>query len=164
MNNRKIVAAGFVAVIAVLVAVMALISQGNASSDQDQILAALQRSIEDSKDGRPGGVIDLIDRHLQVNGEAVEVQNRTIAKLVRAQKPEVVVSDPRPLVTGDEARIVSPVNIKFSILGQTVERKLASVTLIFRREVFRDWGITPRSKWRLAEVQAPEDVEQNWPQ
>ena len=164
MNTQRIVKLGFGAVLLILIFVSILISLSPEPSDQIQIANALKSSISASREGRAGGVLDLLSQRLQVNGEEVQGNTQTIAKIIRSQKPDVVIEEPLALVTGDEARIVSPVTLKVNILGQSIERKLSSVTLIFRRESYRKWGIIPRSSWRLAEVQVPPGSEQDWNQ
>jgi len=57
-----------------------------------------------------------------------------------------------PVVTGDQATIISPVDFKVSVLGVNQDRHLKEVTIIFRKEEDRDWLIFPVKRWKLAEV------------
>lgn len=164
MNTRSKMVAGLVILLVTVAAALLYAWKGNGPTDEAQIASALRESTQASHDGRANGVLDLLSRRLQLNGSPVDSDTASLSRYIRNQKPTVVVADPHALVTGDEARIVSPITISVNVLGQSIERKLNSVTLIFRRESFREWGIFPRSRWRLSEVQTSADLEQGWSQ
>jgi len=121
-------------------------------NDTALIVQALAESIKASKEGRPGGVMDKLSDNLQLNGENESGNQREIARFIRDSRPDVTVDDMTPVVTGDQATIISPVDFKVSVLGVNQDRHLKEVTIIFRKEEDRDWLIFPVKRWKLAEV------------
>jgi hypothetical protein len=124
-------------------------------NDQVLIELALAESIQASKEGRPGGVMDKLSSQLRFNEVDASGNRRQIADYIKNNKPDVTVLNKTAVVTGDEARIVSPVEVSINFLG---ERKfqLNEVTMVFRREPDRAYLIIPTSKWKLAEVRVPD--------
>jgi hypothetical protein len=150
MSKKTIWVLGAVAAVIVALLVVRMV---NRPSDEEMIRRALQESLQASKEGRPGGVLDLLSRDLTVN--EVDPGRGQIARFVRDSRPDVDVLDDTPFIAGDEARIVSPVRIRAAILGYTMDRQIEDVTLIFRRERGREWVVLPVDKWRLYSVHAP---------
>ncbi|MDR3690543.1 MAG: hypothetical protein P4L46_14290 [Fimbriimonas sp.] len=126
--------------------------------DRTLIQQALKESIQASKEGRPGGVMDKLSDDIKLNGESEEGNQREIARFIRDSKPEITVQDMNPVVTGNEATITSPVDLTLSMLGIERSRHLKEVTLIFRREEGREWLVIPVSNWKLAEVHVPQSA------
>ncbi len=126
--------------------------------DATLIKDSLRQSLEASRKGEPGGVLDLLSNSLTVNGESQSGMTTQVADFIRKQRPEVEVENQQPIVTGDEARITSPVTIKadIPIVGsQTIQMK--DVVLTFQKETARSLLIFPVKKWRLTGVTAPSD-------
>ncbi len=145
-----------VAVVA-LVGIRIALSAMNAPNDQQQIQLALAQSIQASKEGRPGGVMDKLSVNLKLNDIDTSGNRNQIAKYIRENQPDVTVIDKTAVVTGDEAQIKSPVQLSLNFLGQTMERQLEDVTLVFRREDDRAYLIFPTKRWKLAEIHVPEE-------
>ena len=124
--------------------------------DKTLIKQALEESIKASREGRPGGVMDKLSANLKYNGQNAAGAERDIARYIKSSKPEVEVENPDPIISGNEAKIVSPVKLTISMLGQSIERKLKDVTIVFEKEDDREWLVIPVKKWKLAEVQVPE--------
>ncbi|MFX8820935.1 hypothetical protein ABTM55_19390, partial [Acinetobacter baumannii] len=79
-------------------------------SDENLIREAVTRSIEASREGRPGGVIDYISDRFAVNGD--QPGTSAIARFIRESKPEVTIDSYKPLVNGDQALITTPVKVR----------------------------------------------------
>ena len=127
----------------------------NPPNDKTLIKTALAESIKATKEGRPGGVMDKLSINLKYNGENESGNRSEIAKFIRNSRPEVTVEQIEPVVTGDEARIVSPVDLKVGLLGVNKEAHLNEVTIVFRKEEDHEWLFIPTEKWKVAEVQVP---------
>lgn len=125
--------------------------------DQKLIREALQRSIQDSKEGKASGVLQLLSDNFQVNSASSGVDTGQIAQFIRTNKPDLKVDNDTALITGDEARIVSPVTLKIAVL----ERKIPEVTLVFQKEDGRGFLFLPERKWRLTDVRVPETALQD---
>lgn len=125
-------------------------------TDRQLIDRAVKQALEDSRQSKAGSVVDLLSKNLTVNEQATPSDVREVTKFIRASRPDVTLENPVPLVTGDEARIVSPATLKASILGQTLERRMGEVTLILRREDDKEWFLIPKKAWKLTEVRVPE--------
>lgn len=126
-------------------------------NDQALIREALRQSVEASREGRPGGVLDVLSSQFEINNEAPGTRGQ-IAQFVRDSKPDVEVKNQEAVITGDLATIVSPVHLKVSFLGQTIDQEFPSVEITFRKEDSTRWLIVPTREWKLAEVRLREDV------
>jgi len=124
-------------------------------NDTQLIHDALNDAIKASREGRPGGVVELFSRNLKVNDVDVSPNQGQITNFIRTQKPDVTVTNTTPSITGDEARIVSPVELDMGMLGK---RNMDNVTLIFKREDATEFLVIPTTQWRLVEVRAPESA------
>jgi hypothetical protein len=127
--------------------------------DATMIRESLRQSLEASRKGEPGSVLDLLSSSITVNGEQQEGGRSQIADFIRKQKPDIAVANQTPIVTGDEARITSPVTITASlpVLGdQTFQLK--DVVMTFQKESAREYLVVPVKKWRLTGVTAPADA------
>ena len=147
-------------IIVAVVGVRVLISQLNQPSDQQLIQTALADSIKASKEGRPGGVMDLLSKNLTLNDMDTSPNRGQIAKFIKENQPDVNVENKHAVIAGDEAQIISPVALEMNFLGQKMSRNIDEVTLIFKRESDMEYLIFPTKKWKLAEVRAPDDAVQ----
>ncbi len=138
-------------VLVALIAIRLIVTRINQPSDQEQIQTALQESIEASREGRPGGVMDLLSANLRVNDIQAGATNQ-VRQFIRNSKPDVHLANKQAIVTGDEARIVSPVDLDLDYLGVKKQVHIDEATLVFHREDAREWLVIPTKKWRLSEV------------
>jgi hypothetical protein len=132
------------------------ISVTHQPSDDKQIQQALTESLDASRKGESGGVLGLLSRQLKVNQDSAP-ESGQIAKFIRDSRPDITILDRRTLITGDEARMVSPVDLKLEFLGQSFSQRLDNVTLVFHREEARGFLFLPTTKWRLTEVRLSEN-------
>jgi hypothetical protein len=147
-----------------LLAVRMLVGRMNAPDDQQQIQQALADSIKASKEGRPGGVMDKLSSNLKLNDMETSANRGQIAQYIRDNKPDVRVLQTRAVITGDQAQIVSPVELEVNILGQRLRKEIDNVTLIFKKEDDREYLVFPTRKWKLFEVRMPPDAVQQFMQ
>jgi len=153
MNSPTKLIVAIVAALVVILGIRIGISAMSKPDDQKLIQAALKESIEASKEGRPGGVLDLLSDNLKFNSQDLTVNKSQIARFIHDNKPDVEVKDQKALVTGDEARIVSPVELT---LGPFGHRTMNEVTLVFNKEAAREFLIVPTHRWRLVDVRVPD--------
>lgn len=123
-------------------------------SDKELIQTALKESIEASREGRPGGVLEYLSANFTVNSE--QYGTRDIAKTIREMKPHVELERDEPSISGDSATITSPVKLSLSL--PPVSYTVGQVTMSFSRETARKWLIFPTTRWRLKGVDVPEQV------
>ena len=126
--------------------------------DQTLIKQALDESIKASREGRPGGVMDKLSMNVKVNDQEYSGNSRQIADFIRNSRPDISFTSSKAIITGDEARIISPAHLKTQILTQSIERDLSSVTLVFKREDDREYLVFPVKKWKLTEVKVDPSV------
>jgi len=140
-----------VAVVGVAVVTRALGHQ----DDKTLIQESLRQSLEASRKGEPGGVLEALSSKFKFNDQESSGFQGMIAKYIKNQKPDITVTNQNPIVTGDEARITSPVKLKISvpILGDKTVT-IPDVVMVFHKETGHEFLILPVTKWRLAEVQA----------
>jgi hypothetical protein len=102
--------------------------------------------------------MDLLSDNLKYNEIDTSPNRNQIAKFIRDSRPDVSVTNPIAAVNGDDAKIVSPVDMNVSFLGQVRSFKLNQVTLDFHKEPARQFLIFPSTQWRLVSVTAPENA------
>jgi len=143
------------AALAVIVLVLGHASSRPRTSDSEQIVAALNDSIKASKEGRAGGVLDKLAEGFQVNNQSLT--SSQIANAIKKYQPNVTVLQPLPVVTNDEAHILSPVKLSVNILGGSHDFTLKDVDIEFHRETSRAWLIFPVDTWHMTKVNMSED-------
>ncbi len=97
--------------------------------------------------------MDKLSEHIKFNGQSEAGNERDIARYIRQSKPDITVQNMDPEVSGDEAKIISPVTVSMGLLGQSMGQTLKKVTITFRREDDHEWLIFPVKRWKLAEVE-----------
>ena len=153
-TTRNIILA--VAALAIVLLALRLTVFAPQQNDQQLIAKALQDSIQASREGRPGGVLDLLSDKFQINSQSPRTFD--IAKFIRENKPEVEVYNTNAIISGDTARIDTPVHVKFHILTQDIDQKVDNVTLIFQKEDGHKFLIIPDKEWHLVDVQVPANI------
>jgi hypothetical protein len=156
MTNTGKAVAALLGLAVILGGIKIGLSLSNKPSDEKLIHQALNDALEASRKGKPGGVMDFLSNQLKFNDQSIGDQSQ-IAKVIKESHPEITVADEKVLVTGDEARIVSPVDLKANIFGQSLDQHIDNVTLVFHKEEGRDYFFIPTPKWRLSEVRLPEN-------
>jgi len=141
-----------------LIGVRVMVGMTHQESDKSLIQKALAESIKASRKGRAGGVMDKLSSQLKFNGSDYGSAGRDISRFIRDSRPDITVENDDPVISGDEGTIVSPVDLKLSMLGQSLDRHLKKVTMVFRKEDARDWLVIPVRKWKLAEVEVSESA------
>lgn len=125
-------------------------------SDEKLIREALQESLKAGKEGRPGGVVELLSDQLRFNDE-VTPNKRQIAEFVRDSRPEVSVSEKSLEVRGDHALMVADVSVRLATpFGISLDRTFQDVQLQFRREPAARLLVLPDRRWRLYRILAPD--------
>lgn len=145
------------AVIALILSVLGFkYVQTNFFGPSDEVLVheALDRAIAASREGRPGGVLEHLTSKFKMNSD--EPGGAQIANFIKENHPQVEVDNYDAIVTGDTARILSPVRVKVSFLGHDMDQKVDNVTMIFKREEDHVWLVIPVKSWRLDQVTVPE--------
>lgn len=156
MRNPKVI--GVIAVSVVLfIAILRFTVFAPAPNDRKLIIEALNESIQASKEGRPGGVLDLLSQKFKIN-ESSPGSRMDIAKFIRDSKPDVEIANENPIVSGDSARIDTPVRVKVDYLNQKMDVPIDNVTLVFQRESGRKYLFIPETRWRLTDVLVPNNA------
>ena len=154
MNKGTTAVLVFVA-IALVATVLRFTLFGNNASDKELIQGALKESIEASKEGRSGSVIELLSAQFEVNG--TQPGRGEISRLVKEYKPQVEVPNDDPVIAGESAEIISPVRLKLQFpLARTFE--ISDVKFLFQKEQATTFVFFPTKKWRLRSVELPEDA------
>lgn len=124
-------------------------------SDEEQIRGALKESIQASKEGRSGGVLELLSDQFTINEQTLG-GSRDIARVVRDMKPDVEVENWAPAVRGDSATLITPVKLSLSgLVPMSVQ--IPEVRMEFRKEDAMSWLVFPTKKWKLRRVRVSPD-------
>ncbi|MCW5943087.1 MAG: hypothetical protein KIS66_12705 [Fimbriimonadaceae bacterium] len=151
-------AAKFGLVLLLVIGVVAAVLRFGASSavsDRVLIDRALDEAILASKEGRPGGVLDLLSRNLEVNGEPI-FQRGEIADFIKKQKPEVTI-ERAPLrlsEDGKTAEMKAPVTMTLRLFTLEKSFTFREVTFRFAKEEATEYLVIPTKKWRIQRVTA----------
>ncbi len=139
--------------VAALLLVLRLTVFAPQPNDQALISQALQDSIQASKEGRAGGVLDILSQKFRINDQ--EPGRFDIAKFIRERKPDITVLNTHAIVSGDTARIDTPVEVKLSFLNQDFDQKIDNVTLVFQKEEEHKFIDIQTKAWHLTDVEVP---------
>ncbi|MBI5706774.1 MAG: hypothetical protein HZC36_07260 [Armatimonadetes bacterium] len=142
-RQRVIVSVVSVAVLAIA----GLLVFGREPSDEQQIREALRDSIQAGKEGRPGGMLEILSRDFNYDAIPYE-QARAVQRYIRDGKPDVTLDNWRPEIDGDLAVIKTAATIKVGIPFNTTFT-FPDCTLTFRRERASRFLVFPGTKWRL---------------
>jgi len=156
MNRR--IAIALLAIAGILFGYRVVSDLNARGNDETQIRVALNESIKASKDGKAGGVLDLFSQNLTLNRQEMPVDRRQIAQFIKDYKPDVEIPNQEVQVIGEEARIISPMELSIGPFGT---RTVSEATFVFKRESDRLYGIIPSSKWRLTDVTVDETAIQD---
>lgn len=137
-----------------LVGILVLQTYAFGPSDEEKVVAAMEEAIEAARNGEAGPVLDLLSRRMTFN-EATVTNRTEIARYIRLAQPEFEVHDPRPVIYDETAHVVSPVTVRFTIMGNTQSSEIPQVRLEFERELTTRYLILPVSRWRLTTVESP---------
>ncbi|BBO23002.1 MAG: hypothetical protein AMXMBFR19_02390 [Chthonomonadaceae bacterium] len=141
---------------ALLAAVIRLVLFANEPSDQALIKAALEDSLQASKEGRPGGVLELLSNQFSVN-ETLSPSHRDISRYVRDFRPDIEIVQWNPDVRSDSASVRSPAIVKFGFpVNQEV--RISEVELGFEKESGVKWLLIPTKEWKLTSVTIPQEA------
>lgn len=154
--NKNILISGVVAVVLGLFLWKYLSLNVWGPSDQTMIDHALTEAVQASKEGRPGGVMDYLADQFKVNND--EFGSRQVANFIKDSHPDITIPRSPAVVSGDQARITTPVSVKANYLGFSIDRKIDNVSLIFERSEGHEWLFIPVKKWRLSQVLLPQDA------
>ena len=161
MSSKAKLLVGVVVAIALAIPVLMILARDNRPDDV-LIREALAESIEASREGRPGGVMDFISNQLKINQQGGISQGQ-IARWIRDNKPDVKVIDTEIKVAsdGESAELTSDVEVKgeigVAIAKQKFERTFTGVRMTFQKEDGRKFLIIPSKVWRLTAVDVPDD-------
>lgn len=122
--------------------------------DKTQIQQALDEAIKASKEGRAGGVVEMLVDNFKVNES--QMSARQIGDFVRQQHPDIIFKDKDPMLNADTAQITSDVTVKVSFMG-TGEFLFKDAQILFKKENAMDWLIFPTTKWHLAAVRVRQE-------
>lgn len=123
-----------------------------APTDEELIREALDESIQASREGKPNPVLDNLASSFTWNGQTVGLDRGEIAQFVRLSKPEIELGQYKTEINGDEAVIVTDVQVKIEI--QTL--KYDRVEIRLRRDTGTRWLVFPSARWKIYEVSAPD--------
>jgi len=122
----------------------------NRPDDRTLIKRALGDALQASKEGRTGGVVDMLSENFKVND--VQPGIRQVVDYVKNNHPDIDVKDTDPVVSGDTAQITSDVAVKVNAFGSPQSFTFKDAQMLFKKETAMDWLIIPTSKWHLSAV------------
>ncbi|MBL8059438.1 MAG: hypothetical protein JNK63_01840 [Chthonomonas sp.] len=122
-------------------------------SDQELIRETLREATRNGKEGKPGGVHDYLSGSFKVGD--YEPSGADISEFIKSQRPEVTVLEPNPVIRGEVAEIVSPVEIKFGVGNIGASNRVEGVRIVLHKESALKYGVFPTPRWKIVEVTAP---------
>lgn len=157
MSGKAKLLLAVIAIAAGVVAALFVFARDN-RPDKEQINAALDESIAASKEGRAGGVLDLMSDQFEVSGIG-KINRNWLAARIRENKPDVAFTNETLEINGDQAEMTADASLRLKISLGPVSRDLSpslkGVKLVFRKEDARKFIFVPARVWKLAEVKLP---------
>ncbi len=135
----------------VAVAIVVFLLVGAKHDDKAEIETALKNTLQASREGRPGGVVEYLASDVVVNGEHYNV-NRQFDDFIRKYHPDITLGEVKPDIVGDKATVTS--EIQFSVANQSVD--IPDVTFNLQRQQTRKWLVIPSQEWKVTGASAPE--------
>jgi len=121
--------------------------------DQDLINQALKESVDASREGRSGSVMEYLSRSLKYN--EIPVENRAeVARYIRNSKPEIYLENTAALINGDSAQVVTPADLRVAVGPMPVTLHIDRVVITLGRETGTRFLVLPAPIWRIREVHA----------
>lgn len=151
-SGQKILAVTF-GLILVLVLGRIAIGFINQPDDKTLIMTALKEAQKASKEGKPGGVLDLLSRDLEVNAQEASGFRGEAAKYIRNMKPDVEFQDADPQINGENARLETSAKMKIGMLGISREINIPQVTINLVKEESREWLLIPVKSWKITNIE-----------
>lgn len=149
----KKVAIGLVVVALLAIGLGAYLS---GPSDEQLVREALYESIEASRNGQPGGVMEHLSRSITFN--EIPVENRQdVANFIRNSRPSVnLLTQDAPIrFEGSTAEMVADFHVVVAFGFVSIDQAINGVQVRFRRETATRWLVLPASRWRISEIRAP---------
>ena len=122
-------------------------------SDQELIRETLAEATRNGKEGKPGGVLDYLSGGFKIGD--YEPDSADISAFIKTQKPEVTVLEPNPVIRGEVAEIISPVEVRFGIGNIGAAQTIEGVRVVLHKESGMRYGIFPTPRWKIVEVTTP---------
>jgi hypothetical protein len=127
----------------------------NQPTDEQLIQTAIKEAIAASKEGKAGGVLELMSSSLTVNQGDANGSKSNVSKYISNMRPDVTFANTKPTIEGDGARIETSANIKVNLLGNEQSADIPTVTIRLTKEEDKEWLIIPKRKWRITNVDVP---------
>lgn len=153
--NKKVLAIG--GLVVALIAVLVLRSTLFGPSDKQLIDTAIKESIQASREGRPGGVLEFLSQSFTIN-EQEPGSRRNIAQFIKQSKPEVSLAAYEPVIQGDSATIVTDATVNIDYVGMKMDGTLSNVRIVLQKEQGTKWLVLPDKQWRIVSVTAPQET------
>ncbi|MBS1713417.1 MAG: hypothetical protein JST30_03685 [Armatimonadetes bacterium] len=119
--------------------------------DQDLINQALKESVDASREGRSGSVMEYLSRSLTYNDVPVEYRAQ-VARYIRNSKPEIYLENTAAIISGDSAQIVTPADLRIAVGPMPVNLHIDRVVITLGRETGTRFVFLPAPIWRIKEV------------
>jgi len=147
-NNHTLVAIAGV----VVIAAGGWMLFGRKTDDQSQIKSALENAVKASKEGRPGGVVEYLTNHIEINGVVYNVGPQ-FAKFIKQYHPDITLENIEPVIHGDHATVTS--DLQLSFLAHST--KVHNVTFSLEKQTGTTWLVIPSHDWVVTGAVAPEE-------
>jgi hypothetical protein len=138
-----------------LLAGVFLWSMSTGPSDDVLIAQAIDDSIRASREGRPGGVLDNLSRDLKVQDE--DIDNPAVKNFIENQKPDIELTNKKPVMRGDLAVVTTDVIVTFGLAGMRVPAPITGVQIELQKETGFKYFIFPTKKWKIVKIFSSDD-------
>lgn len=123
-----------------------------APGDQAMIDRALKESTDAAAKGEPSDVLKYLSRSFTYDGESANTFD--ISKVINQAKPKIAILQTRAQISGEEAEVVTPVDVQLDYMGFALNQTIPNVSIKLKKESAFKWGIVPEPRWRIVSVTA----------
>lgn len=134
-------------------------SMSTGPSDDVLIAQALDESIKASREGKPGGVLENLSRDLKVQDE--DIDNPAVKNFIENQKPEIELTNKKPVMKGDLAVVTTDVIVTFGLAGMRLPAPIQGVQIELRKETGFKFLFFPTKKWKIVRIFSSDDATGN---
>lgn len=150
----------FIVVLAVLLGLDWLIAynrfqKGLPEASASEVSAALEKACAASKDGNPNGVLELLLKSFQFNGQKAD--RSSIALAVRKLQPEVTLKNEKISIFGNQAIATADVSMT-SASTSTQALNVPGVQMVLVRTLGTGHLIFPALDWQLKSADASSQI------
>lgn len=121
-------------------------------SDQVLIKQALDAAVADAREGKTGKVMELLSSKAMFAG--ADIPRGEVGNYIKNAKPDFTIITPTPIIEGDKAVIVSPVDVSLKVAIVSTPPVRINSRIELTKEKHMSFFLVPTSSWKITKIEA----------